>query len=105
LTFATFYDIIYTHKTLTVPQGETVNNETEVYFRHLNEMFRTEGWQIFLDDIKQGVASVNSVELAKDEQDLYFRKGQLAVMANILNIEAQVAAAQAEAEADDAEAV
>lgn len=82
-----------------------MNNETEIYFRHLNEMFRTEGWQIFLDDIKQGAVSVNSIELAKDEQDLYFRKGQLAVMANILNIEAQVAAAQAEAEADDAEAV
>lgn len=82
-----------------------MNNETEIYFRNLNEMFRTEGWQIFLDDIKQGAAGVNSIELAKDEQDLYFRKGQLAVMANILNIEAQVAAAQAEAEADDAEAV
>ena len=82
-----------------------MNNETETYFRNLNDMFRTEGWQIFLDDIKQGAVSVNSIELAKDEQDLYFRKGQLAVMANILNIEAQVAAAQAEAEADDAEAV
>ena len=82
-----------------------MNNETETYFRNLNDMFRTEGWQIFLEDIKQGVAGVNSVEMAKDEQDLYFRKGQLAVMANILNIEAQVAAAQAEAEADDAEAV
>jgi hypothetical protein len=105
LTFARFYDIIHTNKTPTVLKGETVNNETEIYFRHLNEMFRTEGWQIFLDDIKQGAVSVNSIELAKDEQDLYFRKGQLAVMANILNIEAQVAAAQAEAEADDAEAV
>ena len=83
-----------------------MNNETETYFRHLNDMFRTEGWKIFLDDIRQGVANVNSVEMAKDEQDLYFRKGQLAVMANILNVEAQVAAAQAEAEEqEDAEAV
>lgn len=81
-----------------------MNKETETYFRHLNEMFRSEGWKIFLDDIRQGVASINSVELAKDEQDLFFRKGQLAVMANILNVEAQVAAAQAEAE-EDAEAV
>jgi hypothetical protein len=83
-----------------------VNNETETYFRHLNDMFRTEGWKIFLDDIRQGVANINSVEMVKDEQDLYFRKGQLAVMANILNVEAQVAAAQAEAEEqEDAEAV
>lgn len=83
-----------------------MNNETETYFRHLNDMFRTEGWKIFLDDIRQGVANINSVEMVKDEQDLYFRKGQLAVMANILNVEAQVAAAQAEAEEqEDAEAV
>ena len=81
-----------------------MNKETETYFRNLNEMFRSEGWKIFLDDIRQGVASINSVELTKDEQDLFFRKGQLAVMANILNVEAQVAAAQAEAE-EDAEAV
>ena len=83
-----------------------MNNETETYFRHLNDMFRTEGWKIFLDDIRQGVVNINSVEMVKDEQDLYFRKGQLAVMANILNVEAQVAAAQAEAEEqEDAEAV
>jgi hypothetical protein len=42
--------------------------------------------------------SVNSIENTKDEQDLYFRKGQLAVMANILNLETQVAAAQEQAE-------
>jgi hypothetical protein len=68
-------------------------------------MFNSEGWKIFLDDIRQGVANVNSVEMAKDEQDLYFRKGQLAVMANILNIEAQVEAAEAQANEEDAEAV
>jgi hypothetical protein len=82
-----------------------VDTQTETYFRHLKDMFNSEGWKIFLDDIRQGVANVNSVEMAKDEQDLYFRKGQLAVMANILNIEAQVEAAEAEANEDDAEAV
>lgn len=82
-----------------------MDTQTETYFRHLKDMFNSEGWKIFLDDIRQGVANVNSVEMAKDEQDLYFRKGQLAVMANILNIEAQVEAAEAEANEDDAEAV
>ena len=82
-----------------------MDTQTETYFRHLKDMFNSEGWKIFLDDIRQGVANVNSVEMAKDEQDLYFRKGQLAVMSNILNIEAQVEAAEAEANEDDAEAV
>jgi hypothetical protein len=75
--------------------------ETEKYFRDLNDMFRSEGWKSLLADIQASAVSVNSIENTKDEQDLYFRKGQLAVMANILNLETQVAAAQEQAEADD----
>jgi hypothetical protein len=75
--------------------------ETEKYFRDLNDMFRSEGWKILLSDIQASANSVNSVEGTKDEQDLFFRKGQLAVMANILNLETQVANAQAEAEKED----
>ena len=72
--------------------------ETEKYFRDLNDMFRSDGWKILMNDIQASANNVNSVEGTKDEQDLFFRKGQLAVMANILNLETQVAAAQAEAE-------
>ena len=77
--------------------------ETEKYFRDLNDMFRSEGWKILLTDLNQSVLSVNSVEFTKDEQDLFYRKGQLAVMNNIINLETQVANAQAQAELDDAE--
>jgi hypothetical protein len=75
--------------------------ETEKYFRDLNDMFRSEGWKILTEDMKASLATVNSVEFAKDEQDLFFRKGQLAVMNNILNLETQVAAAQEIAEQED----
>jgi hypothetical protein len=51
----------------------------------------SEGWKSLLADIQASAVSVNSIENTKDEQDLYFRKGQLAVMANILNLETQVA--------------
>ena len=77
--------------------------ETEKYFRDLNDMFRSEGWKILLTDLNQSVLSVNSIEFTKDEQDLFYRKGQLAVMNNIINLETQVANAQAQAELDDAE--
>lgn len=78
--------------------------ETEKYFRDLNDMFRSEGWKILTDDMKASLLNVNSVEFAKDEQDLFFRKGQLAVMNNILNLETQVAAAQELAEQEDQDA-
>jgi hypothetical protein len=72
--------------------------ETEKYFRDLNDMFRSEGWKILLGDIQASAIGVNSIENTKDEQDLYYRKGQLAVMNNILNLETQVSAAQEQAE-------
>lgn len=75
--------------------------ETEKYFRDLNDMFRSEGWKILLGDIQASAVNVNSIESTKDEQDLFFRKGQLAVMANILNLESQVAAAQQQAQEED----
>ena len=77
--------------------------ETEKYFRDLNDMFRTEGWKILLGDIQASADTVNSIEGTRDEQDLFFRKGQLAVMNNILNLETQVSAAQEQAEESDAE--
>jgi hypothetical protein len=77
--------------------------ETEKYFRDLNDMFRSEGWKILTKDLEQSILGVNSIENTKDEQDLYFRKGQLVVMNNILNLETQVAHAQEQAELDDAE--
>ena len=75
--------------------------ETEKYFRDLNDMFRSDGWKILTKDLEQSILGVNSIEHTKDEQDLYFRKGQLVVMNNILNLETQVATAQEQAEADD----
>lgn len=75
--------------------------ETEKYFRDLNDMFRSEGWKILTEDMKASLVGVNSVEFAKDEQDLFFRKGQLAVLNNILSLETQVAAAQELAEQED----
>ena len=77
--------------------------ETEKYFRDLNDLFRSEGWKILLGDIQASADTVNSIENTKDEQDLYYRKGQLAVMNNILNLETQVSAAQEQAETYDVE--
>ena len=74
-----------------------MDKETELYFRNFTELFRSQGWQQFTDEIKANVAATNNIELTKDEQDLYFRKGQLAVMANILNLETQVEAAREQA--------
>ena len=40
---------------------------------------------------------INSVELTKDNDDLRFRKGQLAVIATLLNLESQLDTAEQDA--------
>ena len=82
----------------------TTEVELEKYYRSLEEMFRTDGWKNLLQDLQGSANTVNSVEACQDDKDLYFRKGQLVVMANLLNLEAQIETAkQQQQEQDDSE--
>lgn len=79
----------------------TDKQATEKYFRDLNDMFNSDGWKHLIEELKVNAMNVNSVELTKDSDDLMFRKGQLAIIANILNLPATVEQAQAEFESGD----
>ena len=59
----------------------------EDYFGHLKMMFNTTGWEIFMLECADNATSVNSVESTQDRDDLFYRKGQLAILGNILNTE------------------
>jgi len=74
------------------------DKELEQYYFELQKMFRTEGWKSFIEDMKDNAQVVDSVEYTRDDKDLYYRKGQLAVIANILNLEDSILSAQEEYE-------
>jgi len=63
------------------------NLSDEDYFDHLRTMFSTKGWQVFLTELADNAAYINSVEDTSDLTDLWFRKGQLAIISNVLNLE------------------
>ena len=63
------------------------DQELEIYYRQMNALFRTEGWQTFITDLQGNVENIDSIEGAKDNNDLYFRKGQLNILGAILNLE------------------
>jgi len=79
------------------------DRELEKYYRSFEEMFRSDGWKNLMEDIKGSADNVNSVEACKDDKDLYFRKGQLVVMANMLNLEAQIETAKEQQEEQEVE--
>ena len=71
-----------------------IDTKLELYYRNMKDLFRSEGWKQLLDDLSSNVVMINSVEVTKDLEDLHFRKGQLSVIANILNLEAQIDTAE-----------
>ena len=74
-----------------------IDKELEIYYRNFKRMFASDGWKQLQEDLTNNAAMVNSVELTKDNDDLRFRKGQLAVIANLLNLEAQIDTAEQDA--------
>ena len=72
------------------------DNELEIYFREMNELFRMDGWQSLIKDLTLNLPLINSVENTKDDKDLYFRKGQLNIIGTILNLEETTRAGQEE---------
>lgn len=82
-----------------------MTTDLEKFFEDYRSLFRSDGWKLFTEELLVTLQAVDSVVAAKDEQDLYFRKGQLAVINNILNLENQIEVAADQAEQDDVESI
>jgi hypothetical protein len=67
-----------------------VDKETELYYNNYFDLFRTPGWAQFVEEFKQNANVINSVEHVKDAEELFFKKGQLTVLAMIINLEAYI---------------
>ena len=65
-----------------------MDQETQQYFDNYFTLFSTDGWKQLIEELKQNALVINSVEATKDANDLYVRKGQLNVLAYLLNLEA-----------------
>jgi hypothetical protein len=67
-----------------------VDRETEKHYQSLKDMFRTDGWKVLMDELRNNALQINSVEATKDNEELNFRKGQLNILAFVLNMESTV---------------
>jgi len=65
----------------------SLDQETEQYYNKYFDLFNNPGWKQLIEELQQNALVINSVEATKDENDLYVRKGQLNVLAYILNFE------------------
>ena len=80
-----------------------MNKELETYFDNYFAMFRSEGWKQLISDLRGNVENINSVELTEDANNLHIRKGQLAILGTLFNLETQIDNAKEQAESDNTE--
>ena len=79
--------------------------ELETYFDNFNKLFNNEGFKQLLEEISVTTKQLSDVQTVKDVEELFFRKGQLAAFATILNLEATIKATREQAEAEEQEEI
>lgn len=76
----------------------TTEVSDEEYFGAMKLMFQSEGWRLLMEELRSQVPQIESVEDCRDSDDLFFRKGQLATIASLLNFEDTIERAEADSE-------
>ncbi len=64
-----------------------MDQETQTYYDNYFNLFTTDGWKQLVQEFANNATPINSVEAVKDSNDMYFRKGQLNVLAHLINME------------------
>jgi hypothetical protein len=80
--------------------------ELEAYFDNYNQLFNHEGFKQLKEELSNNAQRLADIQSVKDLEELFYRKGQVAAFATVINLEATIAAAREQAEAEeDVEAV
>lgn len=64
--------------------------ELEAYWADIRAMMETDGWRRHCEELRTQAEVINSVEATVNAEDMWIRKGQLSVIATILNFEATI---------------
>ena len=78
-----------------------MDKETEEYFNTYFDLFRNDGWKLLVKELTANAMHINNVQVIKDTNDMYFRKGQLDILASVVNLENTINTSYLEAKNDD----
>lgn len=79
--------------------------ELETYFNNYFDLFKSQGFKQLLEEISATTTQLSDIQSIKDNEELFFRKGQIAAFATVLNLESTIEAAREQAEAEDKEEI
>ena len=79
--------------------------ELETYFNNYNELFNSEGFKQLVQELSTNATQLADIQTVKDVEDLFFRKGQVAAFATVVNLQGTIEAARDQAETEEEEPI
>ena len=79
--------------------------ELETYFDNYNQLFNHDGFKQLINELSNNATQLADIQSVKDLEDLFFRKGQVAAFATIINLENTITVAREQAEAEEEDPV
>jgi len=75
--------------------------ELETYFNNYNELFNSEGFKQLVQELSNNATTLADIQTVKDSEELFFRKGQVAALASVINLENTISVAREQAEEEE----
>ena len=75
--------------------------ELETYFDNYNELFNSEGFKQLVQELSNNATTLADIQTVKDSEELFFRKGQVAALASVINLENTISVAREQAEEEE----
>jgi hypothetical protein len=74
--------------------------ELEEYFDNYNALFNHPGFKQLIEELSSNAKQLADLQTVKDQEELFYRKGQVAALATVINLEGTISAARDQAEAE-----
>tara|TARA_R100001443_G_scaffold31216_3_gene45210 strand:+ start:307 stop:549 length:243 start_codon:yes stop_codon:yes gene_type:complete len=75
--------------------------ELEAYFDNYNQLFNHEGFKQLIEELSNNAKQLADIQSVKDLEELFYRKGQVAAFATVINLENTITAAREQAESEN----
>ena len=68
-------------------QEEIVDDQTKKFYRDRTNLVEQDGWRDLIEELKNLEELYNKLDSIESEKDLWFAKGQLSIIRQILSLE------------------
>ena len=75
--------------------------ELETYFNNYNELLNHEGFKQLIQELSNNAITLADIQTVKDTEDFLFRKGQVAALASVINLENTIKVSREQAEEEE----